>query len=201
MKQKPTKPTWLFSDLTLYDEREIDPFFKEFFAFVFRNKLSKPKRPLILVNISHIGFSVTPIDENGVVIIHSYEYRRDQINHGRDMCVIPWRPEVPDENRALFTYGFAAYALKNNIKIQRSALYQGSVVCNDYFPAVAWLKANRGSEDYDYIFGKLYEYVMTNDCLDKLLDFYDGLGDMEGKAEFLHYYGEHGTFEQVEMRL
>lgn len=198
-------PRFLFNDLfmrlfTEEDGEQLDRFFREFFAFIFNSELSGDRKPLIKIQIDRVWTKQEFSDS--VVMTHRVHdnYSLYQIGYKLIRCEVWWNAFMADRYTAMFAAGFAAYALKNDIEIY-SPQFAESAKCYDYFPAVAWLKVNRDSEDYDYILEKLYDYVMANDCLDELLDFYDGLGDMEGKAEFLNYCGRRGQFEQAEMRL
>lgn len=195
----------LFNDLSIgllteEDGEQLDGFFREFFEFIFNGELSGDKKPLIEIRMDRAWTKQEFSDQ--VVMTHMFNSGFDyyQIGYKLIRCEVIWLALAGSRHTAMFASGFAAYALKNGIEIQNSSFTDGEKYY-DYFPAVAWLRDNRDSKDYDYIFGKLYDYVVANNCLDKLLDFYDGLGDMEGKAEFLNYCGKRGQFEQAEMRL
>lgn len=195
----------LFNDLSIgllteEDGEQLDGFFREFFEFIFNSELSGDKKPLIEIRMDRVWTKQEFSDQVVMTHIFNSGFNLYQISYKLIRCEVIWLALAGDRHTAMFAAGFAAYALKNNIEIQNLSFTEVEK-CYDYFPAIAWLKENRDSEDYDYILGKLYEYVTDNDCLNELLDFYDGLDDMEGKAEFMHYCGEYGTFEQVEMRL
>lgn len=195
----------LFNDLSIgflteEDGEPLDGFFREFFAFIFNSELSDDRKSLIEIRMDRVWTKQEFSDS--IVMTHLFNsgFNCYQISYKLIRCEVIWLALAGDRHTAMFAAGFAAYALKDGIEIQNSSFTDGEK-CYDYFPAVGWLKENRDSEDYDYILGKLYEYVMSNNCLDELLDFYDGLDDMEGKAEFLNYCGRRGQFEQAELRL
>lgn len=195
----------LFNDLSIgllteEDGEQLDGFFAEFFAFIFNGELSGDKKRLIEIRMDRVWTKQEFSDQVVMTHIFNSGFNYYQIGYNLIRCEVMWHALTGDRHTAMFAAGFAAYALKNDIDIQNSSFTDGEKYY-DYFPAVAWLRDNRDSEDYDYILGKLYDYVMSNNCLDKLLDFYDGLGDMEVKAEFMHYCGERGVFERAEMRL
>lgn len=198
-----TPAKWLYTDLTLDWDEPLDTSFRDFITFIFRSELTATgmccmeRRPIIALQIVPSHNEVNTMSHSVYSISGAQQFR---ITIDNKSLIAGWYPFMTDKHNALFASGFAAYALKNDIEIY-SPQFAESAKCYDYFPAVAWLRENRDYRDYDYILGKLYDYVTSNNCLDKLLDFYDGLGDMEGKAEFMHYCGEHGTFEQAEMRL
>lgn len=195
----------LFNDLSIgllteEDGEQLDGFFREFFEFIFNSELSGDKKPLIDIRMDRVWTKQEFSDQ--VVMTHTFNsgFNCYQIGYESIRCEVIWLALAGDRHTAMFATGFAAYALKNDIEIQNSSFTDGEKYY-DYFPAVAWLRDNRNSEDYNYILGKLYDYVVANNCLNELLDFYDGLDDMEGKAEFLNYCGRRGQFEQAEMRL
>lgn len=194
---------WLFTDLTLNGDESLDASFRDVIMFVFRSELTAAgmcvtkRRPIISLRIVPSNNEVNTMAHSVIDMSYVQRYR---ITIANKSLIVDWHPFMSDKDTALFASGFAAYALKNGIEICNNQFVE-SDKCYDYFPAVAWLKENRDSEDYDYILEKLYEYAMAHNCLHELLDFYDGLGDMEGKAEFLNYCGKRGQFEQVKIRL
>lgn len=200
-----TGSNFLFNDLSIgflteQEGEQVDGFFKEFFAFIFNSELSCDKKPLIEIRMDRFWTKQEPSDS--VIMKHAVNGGHNfyQISYGTIQCEVWWNVFMANKYTALFAAGFAAYALKDGIEIQNSS-YTDGAKCYEYFPTVAWLRDNRDSEEYDYILGRLYDYTMANNCIDKLLDFYDALDDMEGKAEFLNYCGRRGQFEQAEMRL
>lgn len=195
----------LFNDLSIgllteEDGEQLDGFFREFFEFIFNGELSGDKKPLIEIRMDRVWTKQEFSDQVVMTHIFNSGFNYYQIGYKLIRCEVMWLALAGDRHTAMFAAGFAAYALKNGIEIQNSSFTDGEK-CYDYFPAVAWLRDNRDSKDYDYILGKLYDYAMADNCLDKLLDVYGGLDDMEGKAEFLNYCGKRGQFEQAELRL
>lgn len=194
---------WLYTDLTLNGDESLDASFRDFIMFVFRSELTaagmcgRERRPIISLRIIPSNNEVNTMAHSVIDISLAQQYR---ITIANKSLIVGWDLFMSDKHTALFASGFAAYALKNGIEICNNQFVE-SAKFYDYFPAIAWLKENRDSEDYDYILEKFYEYVMAHNCLNELLDFYDGLGDMEGKAEFINYCGRRGQFEQMKIRL